>query len=122
MNEKRALASGVRYSVWTEEFRANDRSLVEGEEVGKVKLLLDEREKPIGIQILGPRAGDLISEWVAVMNGNIKLSTLASSVHPYPTLGEINKKVVGTFFSGKIFSEKVKKALKFFFSLKGRAC
>ncbi len=122
MNEKRASASGVRYSVWTEEFRANDRSLVEGEEVGKVKLLLDEREKPIGIQILGPWAGDLISEWVAVMNGNIKLSTLASSVHPYPTLGEINKKVVGTFFSGKIFSEKVKKALKFFFSLKGRAC
>jgi hypothetical protein len=56
------------------------------------------------------------------MNGKVKLSTLAAAVHPYPTLGEINKKVAGTFFSGKIFSEKVKKALKFFFNLKGRAC
>jgi pyruvate/2-oxoglutarate dehydrogenase complex dihydrolipoamide dehydrogenase (E3) component len=122
MNEKRASAAGMPYSVWTEEFRINDRSLAEGEETGRIKLLLDEREKPIGIQILGPSAGELISEWVAVMNGNVKLSTLASAVHPYPTLGEINKKVVGNFFSGKIFSEKVKWALKFFFNLKGRAC
>jgi hypothetical protein len=85
-------------------------------------MLLNEKERPIGIQILGPRAGDLVSEWVAVVNGKVKLSTLASAVHPYPTLGEINKRVAGTFLSGKIFSEKVKKGLKFFFHLKGRAC
>jgi pyruvate/2-oxoglutarate dehydrogenase complex dihydrolipoamide dehydrogenase (E3) component len=122
MNEAMAKAAGIEYSDWTEEFVANDRSLAEGEEVGRIKMLLDGKEKPIGVQILGPHAGELISEWVAVMNGNVKLSTLAGSVHPYPTLGEINKKVVGSFFSGKIFSEKVKKTLKFFFSLKGRAC
>jgi hypothetical protein len=56
------------------------------------------------------------------MNGGVKLSTLASAVHPYPTLGEINKRVVGNYFSGKIFSPTVKKALKFFFHFKGRAC
>jgi pyruvate/2-oxoglutarate dehydrogenase complex dihydrolipoamide dehydrogenase (E3) component len=122
MNEKRAAAAGIHYSVWTEEFKSNDRSLAEGEEVGKIKLLLNEHEKPIGIQILGAHAGDLVCEWVAIVNGKVKLSTIASAVHPYPTLGEINKKVIGNFFSGKIFSEKVKKALKFFFNLKGRAC
>jgi pyruvate/2-oxoglutarate dehydrogenase complex dihydrolipoamide dehydrogenase (E3) component len=122
MNEKMAEAAGIEYSVWTEEFKDNDRSLAEGEEVGKIKMLLDEKEKPIGIQILGPRAGDLVSEWVAVVNGKVKLSTLASAVHPYPTLGEINKRVAGTFLSGKIFSEKVKKGLRFFFHLRGRAC
>jgi pyruvate/2-oxoglutarate dehydrogenase complex dihydrolipoamide dehydrogenase (E3) component len=122
MNEKRAAANGIRYSVWTEEFKANDRNLAEGEEGGIIKLLLNGRERPIGVQILGPHAGELVGEWIAVMNGEVGLSTVASAVHPYPTLGEINKKVVGNFFSGKIFSEKVKKALKFFFSLKGRAC
>ena len=122
MNEKAAKAAGIEYSVWSEEFRTNDRSLAEGEEVGKIKLLLDVKERPLGVQILGPHAGELIGEWVAMMQGRTRLSTLASSVHPYPTLGEINKKVVGNFFSGKIFSERVKKALKFFFSLKGRAC
>jgi len=122
MNEKMAQAAGIDYSVWTEEFKDNDRSLAEGEKVGKIKMLLDEKERPIGIQILGPRAGDLVSEWVAIVNGKVKLSTLASAVHPYPTLGEINKRVAGTFLSGKIFSEKVRKGLKFFFHLRGRAC
>ncbi len=122
MNEKAAKAAGIDYSVWREEFKDNDRSLAEGERVGKIKMLLDEKEKPIGIQILGPRAGDLVAEWVAIVNGKVKLSTLAAAVHPYPTLGEINKKVAGTFLSEKIFSEKVRKGLKFFFHLRGRAC
>jgi len=122
MNEKGAKAAGIEYSVWTEAFKDNDRSLAEGEKVGKIKMILDEKEKPLGVQILGPQAGELLSEWVAVLNGKVKLSILASAVHPYPTLGEINKRVAGTFFSPKIFSDKVKKGLKFFFHLKGRAC
>ncbi|MDY6879460.1 MAG: FAD-dependent oxidoreductase [Desulfatiglans sp.] len=122
MNEKTAKAAGIGYSVWEEAFKDNDRSLCEGERVGKIKMILDEKEKPLGVQILGPQAGELLSEWVAVFNGKVKLSTLASAVHPYPTLGEINKRVAGTYFAPKIFSEKVKKGLKFFFHLKGRAC
>ena len=122
MNEKAATAAGIKYSVWTEAFKDNDRSLVEGEKIGKIKMILDKDEKPLGVQILGPRAGELLNEWVAVLNGKVKLSSLASAVHPYPTLGEINKRVAGTYFSPKIFSDKVKKGPKFFFNLKGRAC
>ena len=122
MNEKRAKAAGVEYEVWAEEFKDNDRSLAEGEHVGKIKMLLDKKGKPLGVQILGPRAGDLVCEWVAALNGGIKPMTLAAAVHPYPTLGEINKKVAGTYLSSKIFSERVKKGLRFFFHLRGRAC
>ncbi len=122
MNEKRASDSGIQYSVWTSDFAGNDRSLAEGERVGKVKLLLDEKENPVGVQIYGPQAGELISEWVAALNGKVKLSKLVGAVHPYPTLAEINKRVVGDVFSEKIFSEKVRKGLKFFFNFKGRAC
>jgi pyruvate/2-oxoglutarate dehydrogenase complex dihydrolipoamide dehydrogenase (E3) component len=122
MNEKRVAHAGLEYSVWTENFVDNDRSLAEGERIGKIKMILSEDEKPLGVQILGPQAGELLSEWVAVLNGKVKLSTLASAVHPYPTLGEINKRVAGTYFSPKIFSDKIRKGLKFFFHLKGRAC
>jgi pyruvate/2-oxoglutarate dehydrogenase complex dihydrolipoamide dehydrogenase (E3) component len=122
MNEKAAKAAGIDYAIWIEAFKDNDRSLAEGERVGKLKMILDKAEKPLGVQIVGPQAGELLNEWVAVLNGKVKLSTLASAVHPYPTLGEINKRVAGTFFSPKIFSDKVKKGLKFFFNLKGRAC
>ena len=122
MNEKRAKEAGIEHLIYTEAFRDNDRSLAEGERVGKIKLVLDKKEKPIGVQILGPQAGELLSEWVAVFGGKMKLSTLASAVHPYPTLGEINKRVASSYFSPKIFSERVRKGLKFFFNLKGRAC
>jgi len=122
MNEKTAASKGLDYTVWMEEFKDNDRSLAEDETTGRVKMILDAKEKPLGVQILGPRAGDLLSEWVAVLNGKVKLSTLAAAVHPYPTIGEINKRIAGNFFSPKIFSEKVQKGLKFFFQLKGRAC
>ena len=122
MNEAMARAAGIETAVWMEDFKDNDRSLAEGEQIGRIKMILDESEKPIGVQILGPHAGDLLAEWVAVLNGKVKLSTLAAAVHPYPTIGEINKKVAGTYFSPKIFSDKVKKTLKFFFHLKGRAC
>jgi len=122
MNETIAAAKGIHYSVWAERFSANDRSLAEGEREGVAKMILDEKERPLGIQILGPQAGELISEWVAVMNGSVKLSTIAGAIHPYPTLGEINKRVAGSFLTPKIFSDKVRRGLKFFFNLKGRAC
>jgi len=122
LNETRAKEAGIDYSVWTEAFSDNDRSLAEGEKTGLIKMILDKKERPRGVQIFGPRAGDILAEWVAVLNGKVKLSTLASAVHPYPTIGEINKRVAGSFFSPKIFSDRVQKGLKFFFNLKGRAC
>jgi len=121
-NERAATDAGIDYSVWTEAFQDNDRGLAEGQTEGRIKLILDKKEKPLGVQILGPRAGDLIAEWVAALNGGVKLSTIASAIHPYPTLGEISKRVTGSVFSPKIFSEKVQKGLKLFFNLKGRAC
>ena len=117
MNEKRAKEAGIEYTVFTEHFRDNDRSLAEGVRVGQIKMILDRKDNLVGIQILGPQAGELLSEWVAVLNGRVRLSTLASAVHPYPTLGEINKGVAAAYFSPKIFSSKVKKGLKFLSSL-----
>lgn len=122
MNEKMAQATGINYQLWTENFANNDRSLAEGENIGKIKLLIGSNNKPLGVQIIGPHAGELLGEWVAALNGNLKLSGLAGSIHPYPTLTEINKKVVGSTFTGKIFSDRVRKILKFLFRYRGKTC
>ena len=119
MNEKAARAAGIDYTVWSEDFAANDRALAIGESAGKIKLLVNKKGRPIGVQVIGPHAGDLLGEWIAVLNGGIKLTTLAGSIHPYPTLAEINKRVTTHFFADKIFSDTIKKGLKFFFNLKG---
>lgn len=121
LNEKMAQKAGIDYTVWSEEFSNNDRGLAEGESVGRIKLLLGPRGKPLGVQVLGPQAGELLGEWVAVMNGGIGLSKIASAIHPYPTLGEINKRVAGAVFAKRLFSAPVRKGLRFFFGLRGRA-
>jgi len=121
LNEKAARAKGLDVQIQTETFSANDRALAEGETDGLLKLVLD-RGRPVGVQIAGPHAGELIAEWVAVQNGGVKLTSLAGAVHPYPTLAEINKRAAGNLLAPKIFSERIKKTLKFFFSYKGNAC
>lgn len=118
-NEKRAAAAGLEYTLWEEEFAHNDRALAAGERVGRIKLLVDRHEKPLGVQILGPRAGELLSEWVAIMNGRVGLAKIAAAIHPYPTLSELNKKVVGNLFAEKIFSPRVRKGLRFLFRYDG---
>lgn len=122
LNEKAAKKLGVDYDLHVESFEDNDRALTEDEPSGLLKLLLDKKGKGLGVQILGPRAGDLLAEWIAAFHGKVGLATLASAVHPYPTLAEINKRVAGAVVGKKIFSDKVKKVLKTLFDLKGRAC
>jgi len=119
LSETEARKAGIEHSVWTETFADNDRARAEGETDGCVKVLLDRRGRPIGVQIVGPRAGDLVCEWVAAMGGKVSLATLAGAVHPYPTLAEINKRVAGSYLASKIFSGPVRRVLKFLFTLRG---
>lgn len=119
LNEKRAQAAGIEYQLFSEEFVDSDRAQAEAETRGRVKLLLDRRKKPLGVQVLGPHAGELLSEWIAILNGGVKLSTIAGSIHPYPTLAEMNKKVIGSIYSEQIFSDNVRKILKLLFRYQG---
>ncbi len=122
LNEKRAKAAGVEYRVLEAKFAEVDRALAEGETEGKIKVLVTPSGSLLGCQIAGHHAGELIHEWVAAINGGVKLSTLAGAIHAYPTLAEISKKAAGSYYSEKLFSDRTKKILRFLFDLKGRAC
>ncbi len=122
MNEKAAKKAEIEYTIYEEKFVDNDRAQAEGATAGKIKLVLDKKEKPLGVQIVGHHAGELAAEWVAALNAKAGLSTLASAMHPYPTVSEINKRVASKVLSPKLFSDKVRKTLGFIFDYKGRAC
>jgi len=122
LNEKRATAAGVEYRILEAAFRDVDRALAEGETEGKIKVLISPSGALLGCQIAGHHAGELIHEWVAAINGGVKLSTLAGAIHAYPTLAEISKKAAGSYYSEKLFGDRTKKILRFLFDLKGRAC
>lgn len=120
LTEREAKKAGVEHTVYSEEFASNDRAKAEHATRGRIKLLLDRKNKPIGIQIAGASAGDLLGEWVAVVNGRVGLSTLAGAVHPYPTFAELNKVVAGKRLSRKLFSPRVKKVLRWLFGYQGK--
>ncbi len=122
LNERAAREAGLAVTTLVEEFGDNDRARTAGQGHGRIKLVIDAAEKPVGVQILGPHAGELMGEWVAALGGGVRLSTLAGAVHPYPTLAEISKRVAGRLLAAKIFSDRVRKGLRLFFSLRGRAC
>ncbi len=121
MNEKAARARNIAYTVRTEPFSGNDRARAEGETEGMLKMLLDKRGKVLGVQIAGPHAGELINEWVAVLGGGVSLATLAGGIHPYPTLGEINKRAAGNLLGEKLFSNRVRALLRLLFRYRGSA-
>ena len=119
MSEKNAEQLGIGYDIIREAFRDNDRAQAESETRGAIKLILDKKGKPLGVRILGFHAGDLLSEWVAALCGGVRLSIIAGSIHPYPTISEINKRVVGSLFSEKLFSDKVRKILRTMYRYRG---
>ena len=108
LNEQRAVQAGLAYRVLQEPFATNDRALAEGEPLGRIKVLVSPAGKVLGCQIVGAHAGELIHEWVAAMNGGVKLSTLAGAIHAYPTLSEISKRVAGSMFTERIFGDRAR--------------
>ena len=118
-NERWARKEGVRFSVHKEEFKDNDRALTEGEPGGFIKILINRRGVPVGAQIVGYHAGDLIHEWVAAINGRVSLSTLAQSIHAYPTMAEISKTASGNYLAPRIFNNSVRETLKLVLGLQG---
>jgi pyruvate/2-oxoglutarate dehydrogenase complex dihydrolipoamide dehydrogenase (E3) component len=122
LTETAAAKAGIVVTPQIQRFEDNDRAQADGTPEGLIKMLVDGKEKVVGVQILGPRAGDLLCEWIAALAGGVKLSAMAQAVHPYPTLGEISKRVAGEFLAPKIFDGVAPKILKLVFGLKGRAC
>ncbi len=122
LNEKRAREREVTVRVLEEPFADNDRAQAEGALDGKLKVLVDPKGKVLGCQIVGPHAGELVHEWVAVMAGGVKLSSVAGAMHAYPTLSEISKRAAGGYFADRLFSDRTRGVLRFLFHTKGRAC
>ncbi len=118
-NEERAAQEGIVYIKHVEEISRNDRALAEGETSGMIKILMNKKGRVIGVQIVGYHAGDLIAEWIPVLNAKVKLSTLTEAIHPYPTLSEINKNASTNYVVSTI-PPWTKKLTKLLFRYQGK--
>ncbi|NNE78956.1 MAG: FAD-dependent oxidoreductase [Silicimonas sp.] len=100
-DEARA-AHGDALTVARFDYHENDRAIAVGKTTGFIKVMV-VRGKPIGATIVGEAAGELIGTWALAIANGLKMSAVAAMVAPYPTLGELNKRAAGAYFSPKLF-------------------
>ena len=58
-------------------------------------LTVPGKDKILGVNIVGPHAGELLAEYVLAMKHGIGLNKILGTIHSYPTLAEANKYVAG---------------------------
>ena len=101
-------AHGDRLEVVRFRFAQNDRAIAERHTEGLIKVIV-VRGRPVGVSIAGTQAGELINLWALVLANGLKMKHVANMVAPYPTIGEINKRAAGAYFSPRLFDNpKVK--------------
>ena len=50
----------------------------------------------------------MIAAWSLAINSGLKIGAMASFIAPYPTYGEASKRVAGSFYTAKLFSERTR--------------
>ena len=113
LTEQAARDEGLTFRVLRWPFADNDRAITEGETDGFVKILVDRKRRILGAGIVGPHAGELIQTWCLAMRANLKIGKIAEMIAPYPTLGEINKRVAGEYFTEGLFGARTQKLVRF---------
>jgi pyruvate/2-oxoglutarate dehydrogenase complex dihydrolipoamide dehydrogenase (E3) component len=94
LSETEARAQGVPYDLWREDFQDVDRAVVESEDTGFAKVLTEKgKDRILGAAIVSEHAGDLLPELVLAMKAGLGLGRVSGTVHSYPTLSEIARKL-----------------------------
>ena len=101
----------VRALKWS--FAENDRAQAEQATEGLIKVVVGARGKILGASIAGLHAGELLQPWVLAISQGLKIGAMANIIAPYPTLGEVNKRVAGSYYTPSLFSERTKKIVRF---------
>ena len=83
-------------------FSGNDRAIAEGKTQGLIKVMV-VKGRPVGASIAGPIAGELIQIWALAITKKLKMADISAMIAPYPTLGEVNKRAAGAYFTPRLF-------------------
>ncbi len=101
----------IRVLKWS--FAENDRAQAERSTAGLVKVVTAKNGLILGAGIVGAHAGELLQTWVLAISQKMKIGAIANIIAPYPTLGEVNKRAAGSFYTASLFSERTKKVVRF---------
>ncbi|UWQ11266.1 FAD-dependent oxidoreductase [Aliiroseovarius crassostreae] len=103
LTESQARAQhGERLEVARFDFADNDRALATQQAKGLIKVMV-VKGRPVGVSIVGPGAGEMITLWSLALANRLKMSQIAGMIAPYPTMAEVSKRAAGAYFSPRLF-------------------
>jgi dihydrolipoamide dehydrogenase len=89
VTEAEAKAKGLKVGVGKFPYAASGRAIGIGRTEGFTKLIFDEEShRIVGAGIVGPNAGDLISEVGLAIEMGAEAADIGLTIHPHPTLSE----------------------------------
>ncbi|SEW06829.1 dihydrolipoyl dehydrogenase [Luteibacter sp. 329MFSha] len=89
VTEREAKEKGLKVGVGKFPWAASGRAIGIDRTEGFTKLIFDEEtHRIVGAGIVGPHAGDLISELALAIEMGAEAGDIGRTVHPHPTLGE----------------------------------
>ncbi len=118
LSEQQAQQSGMVYRVYSFPFSELDRAITDGQTNGIAKIITTAKGKLLGACIVGPHAGELISEYVLALSQGLNISALSNAIHIYPTLAQINRRVADQRMKESLTPNR-KKWIKRLFRLRG---
>jgi dihydrolipoamide dehydrogenase len=90
--EEELKEAGISYNKGNFPFSANSRARANGSSEGFVKVLAEkDTDRILGAHIIGPNAGEMISEAVIAIEYGASSEDLARTCHAHPTLSEAFK-------------------------------
>ena len=101
-------AHGDKLEVAQFDFAGNDRAIATQQAKGLIKVMI-VKGRPVGVSIVGPGAGEMITLWALAMANRLKMGQIAGMVAPYPTMAEISKRAAGAYFSPRLFDNPMVK-------------
>lgn len=88
-DEEKAKKAGIAYTVGYFNLGGNGKSIIMNGGEGFVKIIAHSRSKKIlGMQMVGPRATDLIAEGALAISMNAGIEDIIKTIHAHPTVGE----------------------------------
>ncbi|NUM41634.1 MAG: dihydrolipoyl dehydrogenase, partial [Leptospiraceae bacterium] len=110
LTEVQAKAGKKPVKVLKFPWAASGRSLTLGRSEGVTKLIVDENtEQILGVALVGPGAGELISEGALAIEMGATAKDMALTIHPHPTLSETYMEAAEAFYGLGIHVYRPKK-------------
>ena len=96
LNEQEAKEKGIPYELTHYGIDDLDRAIADSAAYGFIKVLTEpNKDRILGVTIVGVHAGDLLAEYVLAMKHGLGLNKILGTIHTYPTLAEANKYAAG---------------------------